>query len=144
VPSFRRSRAVSLDVNARLRGAGYADANPFDAQTSTPNKEARVQTVVLAASRRPVRARQLIEALLVPLRVGDHLKWAAGAKAPELGPLQSALRRAGWSLSDDGELSVLELIDLTLGGREAAPGWKRDLAGEASGHPRLRRMSRAR
>jgi hypothetical protein len=34
-----------------------------------PNKERRVQVVVAAAARRPVRARELVEAILTQLRV---------------------------------------------------------------------------
>ena len=50
-------------------GAGYGDDDPYSPATQAPNKQVRVQTVLLATTRRPQRARELIDGLLVRLRV---------------------------------------------------------------------------
>lgn len=100
--------------------AGYSDADPYDARTGTPNKEQRVHAVIAAAVRHPVRARELVEAILTHLRV-------AGAFDPERGgydqdvvrSAQRALRRIGWQLDDDGCLSPLGVADVATGGRDA-------------------------
>ena len=105
-------------LTASFTHAGYGDADPYDASLGTPNKEQRVLTVGRAAIRRPDRARSLLEHLLVSIRVGGHLE-DGGRIAPEVPVLQSALRRAGWSLSDEGILTTLGVIDLTTGGRPA-------------------------
>lgn len=99
---------------------GYGDADPYDISTGTPNKETRVNVVIAAAVRRPDRAKALIEALLVPLRVDGYFDrdWV-GFDAEKLRALQRALRRTGWNLTDDGTLVPLGAIDLTTGGREA-------------------------
>lgn len=100
--------------------AGYSSDDPYDVSTGTPNKESRVLAVFAAARRRPDRARDLVDALLVQLRrhrcfeesAEDSVKW-------NVKTLRASLRRAGWDLTDAGELITLGQIDLTTGGRPA-------------------------
>lgn len=99
--------------------AGYGRDDPYDPTTQTPNKERRVQVVSRAAMRRPVGARKLIDSLLVELRVHGDVADADGRLHPPMLALQAALRRAGWTLSDDGVLSPGGQINLATGGRDA-------------------------
>ncbi len=100
--------------------AGYGDADPYTPSDGTPNKEARVQRVIRAAARRPERARDLVEGLLSALRVAGFFDVEHPAfDAQRMRATQAAFRRSGWSLGADGTLSVLGLIDLATGGREA-------------------------
>jgi hypothetical protein len=100
--------------------AGYSSDDPYDVSTGTPNKENRVLVVFAAARRRPARARDLVDGLLVQFRrhryfdddSADSVKWNVKA-------LRAALRRAGWNLTEDGELVSLGQIELTTGGRPA-------------------------
>lgn len=110
--------------HSKLTGAflqgGYGDDAPYDLNTGTPNKETRVQLAIGAAIRRPARAKALIDALPVSQRVAScfdatHSSFDAG----NLRTLQRAFRGVGWSLSDDGILTLLSGLDLTSGGREA-------------------------
>jgi hypothetical protein len=88
-------------------GAGYAGDDPYSPTTQSPNKEVRVLTVLRAARRRPDRARELVEALLVQLRVHGCFDPERNTYDGEtVGIAQRAFRRAGWILSDDGELST--------------------------------------
>jgi hypothetical protein len=100
--------------------AGYGDADPYDPLTQQPNKERRVQSVVGAATRRPGRARELVDGLLSALRVhGSFDSDRDGYDRQVVVTAQRALRRKGWALSDEGVLSVLGQIDLETGGRPA-------------------------
>ena len=106
------SHTTLTDVFSR---AGYADDDPYVPADGTPNKERRVQTVVRAAIRRPVGARKLTDGLLTALRLHGSFK-----EEPQLvETLQVAFRRQGWTVSDEGLLSVIGQIDLETGGREA-------------------------
>lgn len=106
-------------TTAFLQG-GYGDACPYDIADGTPNKEIRVQRTIMAAVRKPDRARQLIDALLVPLRVGGFFDAERdGYDLSAFRTLRKAFARQGWSLSDDGELSPISGLDLTTGGRDA-------------------------
>jgi hypothetical protein len=58
----RLTEIISLSEPRELRDAPVQ-------MRSLPNKERRVQTVVAAAARRPVHARELVEAILTQLRV---------------------------------------------------------------------------
>jgi hypothetical protein len=101
-------------------GAGYGQADPYSPQTQQPNKETRVRTVLQAAMRRPERARDLVNSLLVQLRVSGCFDPARSNYDQErVRAAQRAFSRAGWALSDDGILSAAGAIDLTTGGREA-------------------------
>jgi hypothetical protein len=101
-------------------GAGYGDADPYSPATQTPNKQTRVHTVLIAAIRRPHRARSLVEAILVELRVCGSFDQARETHDPAAVRIaQQAFRRAGWILSDDGVLTRMGLIDLATGGRDA-------------------------
>lgn len=102
-------------------GAGYGADDPYSATTQTPNKEVRVRTVLGAARRRPARARELVDALLVQLRVHGSFDpdRPAFASREKVKTAQRAFGRCGWTLTDDGILSVAGAIDLTTGGREA-------------------------
>lgn len=100
--------------------AGYSSDDPYDASTGVPNKEARVLTIFAAARRRPTRARELVEALLVQFRV--HGYFAEDAPEPvkrNVKTLGAALRRSGWDLTAEGELITLGQINLSTGGRPA-------------------------
>jgi hypothetical protein len=107
-------------TSAFLAG-GYGDvapAPPHGAQG--PNKEARVQRTVLAAIKRPNGARQLVDALLVQLRLnGQFDKEWQGYDASKFRTLERAFARSGWSLSADGFISPVSGLDLTTGGRDA-------------------------
>lgn len=100
--------------------AGLSSDDPYDPSSGTPNKEIRVLTVFAAARRRAVRARNLVDALLVQFRVhgyfGDDASDLVKRNVKTLG---AALRRVGWDLTEDGELATLGQIDLTTGGRPA-------------------------
>ncbi len=101
-------------------GAGYGDDDRYSPTTQSPNKEVRVLTVLRAARRRPGRARELVEALLVQLRVHGCFDPDRNTYEGEtVGIAQRAFLRAGWTLSDDGVLSPVGAIDLTTGGRKA-------------------------
>lgn len=106
-------------TTAFLQG-GYGDACPYNVSDGTPNKETRVQRTVMAAVRRPERARGLVEALLVQLRIAGCFDIERpNFNADALRTLRRAFARQGWSLSDDGELSPISGLDLTTGGRDA-------------------------
>jgi Abortive infection C-terminus len=111
------SHASITNVSA---AAGYADDDPYSPVTQGPNKEERVRTVLDAARRRPERARELVDALLVQLRVyGCFNPEGAFYDRENVLTAQRAFRRAGWALSDEGLLSIVGAIELTTGGREA-------------------------
>lgn len=98
--------------------AGYGDSDPYDGDT--PNKERRVQIVTAAATRRPARARELLEAVLTQLRLhGAFDDTRQGHDRDDIRTLQRSLRRLGWQLTDDGYLTALGTADLTTGGRAA-------------------------
>ncbi len=98
-------------------GAGYGADDPYVPAAQSPNKEVRVRTVLVAALRRPDRARQLVDALRVQLRVHGCFENEEYREAVRTA--QRAFRRQGWTLSDDGELRPFGAIDLTTGGRQA-------------------------
>jgi Abortive infection C-terminus len=101
-------------------GAGYGDDDPYSPATQTPNKQVRVQIIMMAAIRRPQRARELIDALLVRLRVHGCFDPARDTYDGHLvRSAQDAFRRAGWTLSDDGVLRPTGAIELATGGRPA-------------------------
>ncbi|SRR6266568_7695692 len=100
--------------------AGYRADDPYSPQAGQPNKEIRVRTVVMAARRRPDRARALVDALLVQMRVSgcfdpDHGQY----DQRNVRTAQRAFARDGWALTDDGVLSPAGAIDLATGGRQA-------------------------
>jgi abortive infection Abi-like protein len=108
-------------IGSVFASAGYGDDDPYSPVTQTPNKEDRVLAVFRAARRRPGRARDLVDALLVQLRV-------TGCFDPErtsvydqyrVRTAQRAFKQLGWVLSDDGYLSAAGAIDLATGGRAA-------------------------
>ncbi len=101
-------------------GAGYAADDPYTPTTGQPNKEIRVRTVLMAARRRPERARELVEALLVQMRVdGCFDPERSGYDKQNVRGAQRAFSREGWALADDGMLSPTGAIDLSTGGRQA-------------------------
>lgn len=106
-------------TSAFLQG-GYSDIAPYDQTTTSPNKETRVQLTVLAAVRRPDRARSLVDAILVALRLGGQFDrdWQ-GFDETKFRRLSQAFARLGWALAADGVLAPLSGIDLTTGGRDA-------------------------
>lgn len=100
--------------------SGYAGDDPYSPITQAPNKEMRVRAVLMAARRRPQRARELVEGLLVRLRVHgafdrEHPSYDAGA----VRTAQRAFERAGWILNKEGVLSPAGAIDVSTGGRKA-------------------------
>jgi Abortive infection C-terminus len=101
-------------------GAGYQSDDPYVPAEQTPNKETRVLSVLRAARRRPDRARQLVGALLVQLRVHGCFDTDRGSyDRDQVRTAQRAFARAGWILSGDGVLSAAGAIDLSTGGRGA-------------------------
>lgn len=99
---------------------GYSNADPYDVATGTPNKETRVLEIFAEARRRPGRARELVDALLVQFRVGNYFSATASEEVGwNVSVLRAALRRSGWDLTEDGTLATLGQIDLTTGGRPA-------------------------
>ena len=101
-------------------GAGYGEDDPYVPATQTPNKQIRVHSMLMAAKRRPQRARDLVDGLLVQLRVYGCFDQAREAYDGEVVRVaQVAFRRAGWMLSDDGMLRPTGAIDLSTGGRAA-------------------------
>jgi hypothetical protein len=107
-------------IGTVFAGAGYGEDDPWDPRTQQPNKETRVRTVLLAAVRRPERARKVVDALLVALRVHGCFDSGGGRYDKEaVRTAQRAFSHAGWVLSDDGYLSPAGAIDLATGGREA-------------------------
>jgi hypothetical protein len=104
-------------LTAAFVGSGLGDVAPYDEVTHTPNKEIRVRRTIQAAVRGPARARQLIDSLLRDLRVGGHFD-DTSIPADVLSRAQTAFRKHGWMLSNDGELSEVS-INLDTGGRPA-------------------------
>lgn len=99
---------------------GYGLDDPYDDAAQKPNKETRVRSVIQAAKRRPDRARELVDALLVQLRVHgcfDSSRENFNAEAVHVA--QRAFSRMGWSLIDEGILRPEGSIDLSTGGRAA-------------------------
>ncbi len=83
-------------ISRFVAGAGYGDADPYSRATQTPNKQTRVHTVLTAAIRRPRRARSLVEAILVELRVCGCFDKASETHDPAAVRIaQQAFRRAG-------------------------------------------------
>lgn len=104
-------------LTAAFVAAGYGDAAPYDEVTHTPNKEIRVRRAVQSATRRPIRARLLIDHLLRDLRGGGHFDDGL-ISGDTIGRAQTAFRKQGWTLSDSGELTEVS-VDLDTGGRPA-------------------------
>jgi hypothetical protein len=112
----RRTRSSATS----RRAPAIATTIPIRRIRGQPNKEVRVRTVVTAARRRPARARDLVEALLVQLRVqGCFSSDPESIYRDNVRTAQRAFRRAGWALSDEGVLSPIGAIDLETGGRQA-------------------------
>lgn len=78
-----------------------------------------MQMVIRAAMRRPNRARELVDGLLAILRVAGEFQQQGSEARTRVRTAQSAFRRAGWTLSDDGTLTPAGAIDLETGGRQA-------------------------
>lgn len=103
-----------------FRGAGFSGDDPYDASTGTPNKETRVLAVFDAARRRPQDGRRLVESLLTQFRLHRYFATEVDESiARDVSALRAALRRAGWDLTEDGELITIGDIDLSTGGRAA-------------------------
>lgn len=111
------SHTALTDVFTRT---GYGDGYTYvPNDTSAPNKEYRVQMVVRAAAKRPGRARELVESLLAQLRLKGCFNQDDPEAVRQIHATQTAFRRAGWLLSNDGMLTPLGAIDLDTGGRQA-------------------------
>lgn len=110
-------------LTAAFAQSGYSADDPSAGMAfgDGPNKQQRVQTVIGAASRRPDRARELIEALLTQLRVAGAFdpQHATVYDADTVRAAQRALHAIGWLCTEDGHLSLLGLPDLATGGRNA-------------------------
>src|ERR1700737_4141343 len=85
-------------------GAGHSADDPYSPIAQKPNKETRLLTVMRAVQPRPDRARELVDALLVQLRV--HGCFDAGRSEVHdphrVRTAKRAFRATGWQLSDDG------------------------------------------
>lgn len=92
------------DLTSVFNRTGYHDADPLRPGVDV-NKETRVREVVIAAERRPARARELVDGLLAEMR-----SYGCFDGSPESAALtqtaQAAFRRSGWELTDGGELRV--------------------------------------
>ncbi len=106
-------------LTAIFASAGYGEYDHYDPQTTTPNKETRVQQVFRGATRRPDRGRELVEGLLGRLRVAGCFEPDRDDCREAVRATQRALGRLGWVLDDDGVLRTAGDIDLSTGGREA-------------------------
>lgn len=106
-------------ITGVLLRTGYSDSDRYVAgRADNPNKEQRVQAAVRRAIRRPDRARDLVDGLLTQLRLHGCFQ-AQSTYIPQVAALRSALRRSGYSLSEDGTLLTLGAIDLETGDRSA-------------------------
>lgn len=106
-------------ISGVLLRAGYSQGDGYVAgRAENPNKEQRVQSAVRRAVRRPERARDLTEGILTQLRLHGCFR-AETNFVSQVSTLRSALRRSGYSLSEDGTLLTLGAIDLLTGNRSA-------------------------
>lgn len=106
-------------ITGVLLRVGYLDGDGYVAgRMENPNKEERVQSAVRRAIRRPDRARDLTEGLLTQLRLHGCFQ-TESTYVSQVATLRSALRRSGYSLSEDGTLLTLGAIDLQTGNRSA-------------------------
>jgi hypothetical protein len=105
-------------LTSAIKVNGYIEADPWDPVLKTPNKEVRVDAVIRAATRTPVRARELITALLRDLRADGHFDDGT-ITADALRRAQAAFAEQGWDLSDQGHLTQKGPINLDTGGRPA-------------------------
>jgi hypothetical protein len=105
-------------LSSAFAQAGYGEDDPYDG--SLPNKERRVQVVVAAATRRPIRARELVEAILTQLRVAGMFDAERTSYDQDaVRAVQRGLHRIGWQLDNAGYLSPLGVADVATGGRGA-------------------------
>jgi hypothetical protein len=117
---FRGDGPSHSKIGSVFASAGYGDDDPYEPETQKPNKEDRVLSVLRAARRRPERARQLVDGLLVQLRVAGCFDPTRSVYDRDRArTAQRAFRPLGWVLSDDGYLNPAGAIDLATGGREA-------------------------
>lgn len=117
---FRGHGPRHAQLTAAFEATGFGQDAPYDTATQTPNKEQRVSLALRAATRRPARARPLIEELLSLMRAHgcfqtDYEHFDRG----DIESLRRSLERVGLRLSDEGELSTAAMIDLSTGGRPA-------------------------
>ena len=103
-----------------FRSTGNASSDPYDQKLGTPSKQVRVHTVMDHAAKHATNGRQLVESLLTQLRIHRCFD-PSGSEydSNTVKVVQRAFARSGWTLSDDGELTVSGAIDLETGGREA-------------------------
>lgn len=99
--------------------AGYQADDPYDPATQAPNKEQRVVTVALAASRRQQGAVSLVNEMLTALRVHGCFGVRASDFGDEATHLRRSLLQRGWILDEQGYASPAGRIDLETGGRGA-------------------------
>jgi len=105
-------------VSRSLTAAGLDDGYVYQPQLQGPSKEQRV----LQAFRRAQRqggGRKLVEGLLSALRHNDLVGLPSGDQSLDEKRLRVALGRAGWLLTNDGQLRAFAGADLDTGGREA-------------------------
>lgn len=106
------------DLDAVFLRTGFGDIAPYD--DTQPNKEIRVRRTVQAAIRRPTRARELVEGLLAEMRAAYCFEPRHDQFDVErFHAAQQAFGRAGWELTDDGELRFTGAVELETGGRPA-------------------------
>ncbi|MBU4616224.1 abortive infection family protein [Rhodococcus sp. GG48] len=105
-------------LTAAIRKSGYTDADPWDPATKSPSKEVRVVSVIQAATRAPVRARELMDALLRDLRADGNFD-DGSVTADALRRAQAAFSEQGWNLSQQGHLTQDGPVNLDTGGRPA-------------------------
>jgi hypothetical protein len=106
-------------ISGVLLRSGYAEGDKYvQGRMDNPNKEERVQQAVRRSLRRPDRAKDLVDGLLTELRLSRCFE-ADSSDAQRVEALRAAFRRAGYSLSEDGQLLTVGGIDLTTGNRDA-------------------------
>jgi len=114
---FGGSGPSHSNLSRLFAAAGYGDADPYDPNTQTPNKQQRVLAVFRASERRPAGARKLVDGMLNALRLNGAFGDYADDK--HVADLRAAVTHAGWALSADGRLEHAGDIHLETGGRAA-------------------------
>lgn len=107
------------EITRVLAAGGVSDdyARPLDGKTG-PNKQERVLNG-LNQSIRQGTGRRTLESMLSALRVKECIGVPDGQRSNDEDVLRAALGRAGWYLTDQGELRPFGAADLNTGGRGA-------------------------
>lgn len=110
--------SAHASISKIFLSAGVHDDYEFKPGVSGPNKQTRVLDA-FRRSRRIGDPRKLVEGLLSDLRTQGQIGDSSEKDKGREGALRKALKRSGWSLSEEGFLETLGSIDLETGGRLA-------------------------